>query len=157
MTQNLIYALIQVVHNENAAAIVALGVFGTWQASRRPAPRLALTLALLWALQGATGALFGLVTYTFDRHLPDIHGIAIQALLLKMLCVLLGFVLALWARRLAQQALSGPRPLPGHALGTASALGAASTPVGRGRWLWSVSSLLGIIALGAAAFLRWFS
>ncbi len=152
MTQNLIYALIQVVHNENAAAIVALGVFGTWQASRRPAaPRLALTLALLWALQGATGALFGLVTYTFDRHLPDIHGIAIQALLLKMLCVLLGFVLALWARRLAQQALSGPRPLPGHALGTASAL------VGRGRWLWSVSSLLGIIALGAAAFLRWFS
>lgn len=120
--QNLIYALIQLVHNENAAAIVALGAYGVWKVGRQPAPRLAWTLTALWGLQAATGALFGIVTYGFDRHLPDIHGIAIQALLLKMLCVVLGI---------------GSRWM--------------------GRWIWSASLLLGIIALGSAAFLRWFS
>lgn len=146
--QNLIYALIQVFHNEGAGAIVALGAYGTWMVGNRAAPRLALALTLLWGLQGCTGALFGVVTFLYDHHLPDIHGIAVKALILKMLCVICGFSLAFRARKLAQVQVAGV---------TGNQPGAGSGLRQQGRLLWPVSLALGMISLGSAAFLRWFS
>ncbi len=124
--QNLIYALIQVGHNFGATAIVAVAAYGAWCVGGRRARRTALLLAALWALQAFTGALFGTATYLFDHHLPDIHGVAVKALFIKMGCAVLGLALALYSAK-------------------------------SGRPLWGFSLLLGLTALGSAAFLRWFS
>ena len=78
--------------------------------------------------------LFGITTYYFEHHLPDIHGIAVDALLVKICCAVAGFVLAAAYVRLN----------PGW---TES----------RQLLAWRVLLTLGVIALGSAAFLRWFS
>ncbi len=124
--QNLIYALIQVAHNFGATAIVGLAAYSAWGVSGRPQRRRSLLLAALWALQALSGALFGAVTYLYDHQLPDIHGVAVDALVIKMGCAVLGFFLALHAAK------------TGHPL-------------------WGLSFLLGLTALSAAGFLRWFS
>ncbi len=121
--QNLSYALIQLLHNFGAAGILGLAGFGLWSGR---APRSTRGLLGLWLLQGGSGAAFGLVTYHFEHALPDIHGVAVAALGLKVTCVLLGLTLAL-------------------------------RPPSRGWLLWGGSGILGATALGAAAFLRWYS
>ncbi len=97
--QNLIYAFIQVAHNFGAIAIVALAAYSAWGLSGRPQRRRALLLAAFWALQAFSGALFGAVTYLYDHQLPDIHGVALDALVIKMACAVLGFFLALHAAK----------------------------------------------------------
>ena len=132
--QNLIYALIQVVHNFGAAAIVGMGAYETWLVPGRPDRRLASVLAVVWAVQASSGAFFGIVTYYYDGQLPDIHGVAVDALLLKIICAAAGFVLAVsyakWGSGWSDQ---------------------------RCRFVWGASFALGAVALGSAAFLRWFS
>jgi len=132
--QNLIYALIQVTHNFGAAAIVGIGVYETWLVRGSPERRLAWLLAIVWALQASSGALFGIVTYYYDGQLPDIHGVAVDALVIKIICAVLGFVLAVsyakWGSGWSAQ---------------------------KCRLIWGASFALGAVALSAAAFLRWFS
>lgn len=132
--QNLIYALIQAVHNFGAAAIVGMGAYETWLVRGIPERRLASLLAIVWALQASSGALFGIVTYYYDRQLPDIHGVAVDALLIKIICAVLGFALAVsyakWGSGWSAQ---------------------------KCRFIWGASFALGAVALSAAAFLRWFS
>lgn len=132
--QNLIYALIQVIHNFGAAAIVGMGAYETWLVRGSPDRRLASLLAIVWALQAFSGALFGIVTYYYDHQLPDIHGVAVDALLVKIICAILGFVLAVsyakWGSGWSAQ---------------------------KNRFFWSASFALGAAALSSAAFLRWFS
>ncbi len=123
--QNLTYALIQIIHNLGAATIVGLSATALWQPQRR----LAGWVAAIWALQGVSGLMFGITTFFYEGHLPDIHGIAVDALIIKITCVILGFVLSLllYAKK---------------------------------RWdaqLWRILFALGVVALAAAAFLRWFS
>ncbi len=134
--QNFIYALIQVVHNLGAATVVATAASALWLVrGNAPVQRwLALLLAIAWAAQAASGTLFGITTFLYERHLPDIHGIAVDALLIKMFCALAGFVLAFAYFR------------KGH--GWAK---------GRQQLAWRVSFAFGVVALGSAAFLRWFS
>ncbi|MGO9483583.1 MAG: hypothetical protein ACLPX9_03215 [Rhodomicrobium sp.] len=132
--QNLIYALIQVAHNFGAAAIVGIGVYETWLVRGSPERRLGLLLAAVWALQASSGALFGIVSYYYDGQLPDIHGVAIEALLLKITCAVLGFVLAV-----------------------AYAKWGSGWSAPKCRFIWAASFALGAVALSAAAFLRWFS
>ncbi len=96
--------------------------------------RLALLLAVAWAIQMASGALFGITTFIFEGHLPDIHGVAVDALIIKIICALSGFALAVFYARLNPR-LSGDNIL----------------------LVWRVSFVLGVVALGSAAFLRWFS
>jgi hypothetical protein len=134
--QNLIYALIQVLHNLGAATVVATSASALWLVRgnatvQRP---LASLLAVAWAIQAATGALFGITTYIFESHLPDIHGIAVDALAIKVICALSGFVLAVFHAR-QNPGLSRDNQL----------------------LVWRVSLVLGLAALGSAAFLRWFS
>lgn len=134
--QNLIYALIQVVHNLGAATVVGAAASALWLVRGDAAVlrRLAMLLALAWATQAASGVLFGITTYLYEHHLPDIHGIAVDALLIKMFCALAGFALAytLYAR--------------GAGWGQEKQLLA-----------WRMSFAFAVVALGSAAFLRWFS
>jgi hypothetical protein len=132
--QDLIDALIQVVHNMGATAIVGIGFYGVFYTKANPSARLALAQAIAWMIQGLGGAAFGFTTYWFYGHLPDIHGVAVLALFLKMGCVVLGFLLtisyALWCHRWNARIC---------------------------RLVWRTSFGLGVVALTSAAFLRWFS
>ena len=131
--QNLAYALIQVVHNFGAAAVIGGAVAGVWWRGRPSARRLARWVAVAWAVQIATGALFGITSLHFYGHFPDIHGVAIDALGIKVVCAVIGLLLA------AALGLAGDR-WQRHAAA-----------------LWLALCLLASMALGAAAFLRWFS
>lgn len=134
--QNFVYALIQVIHNFGAVTVVGTAASALWLVRGNAAVqhRLALLAAVVWAVQAASGALFGISTFYFEGHLPDIGGIAVDALLVKILCALLGFILAVsyvklnsaWAKE--KQLLA-----------------------------WRVAFTLGVVALSSAAFLRWFS
>ncbi|GAB4167144.1 MAG: hypothetical protein OHK0026_12450 [Rhodocyclaceae bacterium] len=132
--QNLAYALIQIAHNFGAVAVTGGAIAARWprpQPQRRP---LAWLILAGWGTQAASGAGFGAVSYASYGQLPDIHGVAIAALVLKMACALSGFALsAAWLR-------SGGRWSP--------ALGEAA---------WVALAILAAVALAAAAFLRWFS
>jgi hypothetical protein len=96
--------------------------------------RLALLAAAAWAVQAASGSLFGITTYYFEGHLPDIHGVAVDALLVKIFCAIAGFVLAVTYAKL-HTVWTGDRKL----------------------LVWRSLLALGLVALGSAAFLRWYS
>ncbi len=132
--QNLTYAVVQVAHNFGAMATVG----GSLAAIRFRSPETRVKLARLalggWVTQGASGAAFGAVSYYFYRQLPDIAGIAVIALFIKMACVAIGIIL-----------LSAYLPRNGN------------WSEGARQNAWLASSALAIIALTAAAFLRWFS
>lgn len=134
--QNLTYALIQVIHNFGAVTVVATAASALWLVRGNAAVqyRLALLAAMVWAVQAATGMLFGVATFYFEGHLPDIHGIAVDALLIKIFCALVGFILAVSYVKL-------------H-----SGWGAKKQLLA-----WRASFALGVVALSSAAFLRWFS
>jgi hypothetical protein len=134
--QNFIYALIQVIHNFGAVTVVGTAASALWLARGNAAVqhRLALLAAIVWAVQAATGALFGITTFLFEGHLPDIHGIAVDALLIKIFCALVGFILAAAHLKLN-----------------------AGWTTNKRLFSWRVLLSLGVVALGSAAFLRWFS
>jgi hypothetical protein len=134
--QNLIYALIQVIHNFGAVAVVGTAASAVWLVRGNVAARhrAALFIAIAWATQVSSGMLFGITTYYFEHHLPDIHGIAVDALLVKIGCAVAGFVLAVAYLRLN-----------------------SGWTLSRQLMVWRALLTLGIIALGSAAFLRWFS
>jgi hypothetical protein len=134
--QNFIYALIQVIHNFGAATVVGTAASALWlvRADTAAQHRLAFLAAAAWAIQAASGALFGITTYYFENHLPDIHGIAVDALLVKIFCALVGFVLAVVYAK-SNSAWAKDKLL----------------------LVWRILLATGIVALGSAAFLRWFS
>jgi hypothetical protein len=134
--QNFIYALIQVIHNFGAVTVVATGATALWLVAGNAAVkhRLILLLAWAWGIQLASGMLFGMTTFWFESHLPDIHGIAVDALLIKIFCALAGFILAISYVKLQ-----------------------AGWTTGKQRLAWRTSFALGLVALSSAAFLRWFS
>ena len=134
--QNLLYALTQIAHNFGAVAVVGGSLLGRWplhveSARRRP---LAWLVLAGWSVQALSGATFGAVSIAYYGQPPDIHGIAVVALLVKIACAFTGFVMtALWLRHAAHW----------------------SEPFSNG--VWNLLIVLGITALTAAAFLRWFS
>ncbi len=91
-------------------------------------------MALAWAVQAASGALFGITTYYFERNLPDIHGIAVDALLVKIICDVAGFILAVVY-------------LKYHSGWSAD----------KQSFALRILLVLGVVALSSAAFLRWYS
>ena len=132
--QNLAYAVVQVAHNFGAVAAVG----GSLAAIRlrNPATRIKLARLALggWITQGVSGAAFGATSYYFYQRLPDIAGIAVAALLVKIACVVVAATL------LAAYLWRG---------GNWSEAASQNT--------WRGSSALAFTALTAAAFLRWFS
>lgn len=130
------YAIVQVAHNFGAVAIVGGGAFMLYMA---PQPvtlqrKFAWLVGIGWGTQALSGMAFGAISYYYYGKFPDIHGIAVAALAIKMLCVATG--LSIVALYLCYA----------------------------GRWsdrqrhvAWQILFALGVIALSAAAFLRWFS
>lgn len=92
-TQNLAYAVVQVAHNFGALAAVGGSLAATKFASTETRMKLATLTLSGWGIQGASGAAFGAVSYFFYHAFPDISGIAVAALFLKMGCVAAGFLL----------------------------------------------------------------
>jgi hypothetical protein len=133
--ENLAYALVQVAHNFGAALVLGGALFALW-----PVPRLeygrtfAWLIFVAWATQIASGGLFGITSLYYYGEMPDLGSVAVAALAIKVAAAIAGFLLA--ARFLM-----------------------------RGRD-WSGASVkrtfrslaaLAVVALTAAAFLRWFS
>lgn len=134
--QDFLYACTQMAHNFGAVAVTAGAIFALWPARQSPAVlrQLAWLVLIGWALQAISGATLGAISYAFQGRLPDIHGIASAALFLKMACAVSGFFLAaIYLRFAAGWSTQG--------------VNAA----------WSCLAALAVIALSAAAFLRWFS
>lgn len=132
--QNLSYSVIQIVHNFGAAATVGGSIIATQLRDDAMRRRLAHLVLFGWLTQVASGAAFGMVTYHFYQHLPDISGIALDALGIKMVCATLGVLLLstyLW------QNMRWREPEKSKA--------------------WTASAALAVTAFSAAGFLRWFS
>lgn len=136
MMQNFVYALIQVIHNFAAATVVGAAAAALWLVSGNAAlqRRLAVLVAVVWAVQAVSGASFGVATFSFEGHLPDIHGLAVVALAVKIACAVCGFALAVVYAKY-------------H----------ATWDIQKRLLVWRVLFALGGVALSAAAFLRWFS
>lgn len=132
--QNLAYASIQVVHNFGAVAVVGSAVYALWAGPRRVYKPLVWIMLSGWAAQAVSGGAFGAVSWLYYGRFPDIHGIAIAALLIKMACAAVGFTLA--AAYLYRGIGWSPRMQQGA---------------------WRTLATLAVTALTAAAFLRWFS
>jgi hypothetical protein len=135
--QDLGYALTQVVHNLGAVSVTGGAAaayflpFADPDAARR---RLVWIVLCGWVAQIASGVAFGTISYLGYGRLPDIHGIAIAALVLKVFCAAGGSALAavylmLWT--------TWPGP--------------------RRRAACCALFAFAVTALCAAAFLRWFS
>ena len=134
--QNLAYALVQVVHNFGAAAVVGAAIIGRWSLQHNLGPKKMLAWLVLigWITQGLSGAGFGAVSFYYYGQFPEIFGVAVIALVVKMACTIGGVILA----------------------GTYLCCGSV-WPVARQNLLWNVLVVLGATALSAAAFLRWYS
>ncbi|BCK86963.1 hypothetical protein MIZ01_0733 [Sideroxyarcus emersonii] len=132
--QNLSYSAIQVVHNFGAVATVAGSLIARRVRDNVARRKLAQLVLVGWLTQAVSGATFGMVSYYYYHQFPDISGIAIVALLIKMACATLGIALLIiylwqstrWSERGKEKA-------------------------------WASSSALAITAISAAAFLRWFA
>ena len=130
----LVYALVQAVHNLGAVAVVAspavaLGSRGRGKISER---RLAWVLLAAWGLQAASGAGFAAASYGLKGALPEVTGVALAALVIKMAATAAGFTLG--AALLRARRLAGGRPRAvawGLALGLAVAALLAAAPL---RW-----------------------
>ena len=133
-SQNLSFSVIQLIHNFGAVATVGGSLIATQlrdDASRR---RIAHVALIGWVTQAASGATFGMVTYHYYNQFPDISGLAMDALGIKMGCATLGVLLLttyLWQSHRWSELDK--------------------------RKAWISSSILAITAFSAAAFLRWFS
>ena len=134
-TQNLAYAVIQVVHNFGAVVAVGGSLAATKSSSVDTRNKLARLALAGWGTQGASGAAFGAVSYYFYHRFPDISGIAVAALVVKMACAATGFLLlAVYLSR-----------------------GGNWPEEKRSRAWFASSTAFAVTALSAAAFLRWFS
>lgn len=130
--QNLAYATTQIVHNFGAVTVVG-GAFCALAWDKADVQRrLAWGVLAGWMVQAASGATFGAISFAFYGKFPDIHGIAIIALVVKIVCAATGFSLAAWQ-------------LFGHLSKRYS------------RFVWIALCALGVLALSSAAVLRWFS
>lgn len=134
--QNLAYAVVQVAHNFGAASVLGGSAAALWLCAKdhRLQYRLAWLVAVAWAVQALSGASFGAISYYNYGKFPDLKGIAVAALVVKILCAMAGFISAVnYLRKDAEL-----DQLKRHKI-------------------WQASFALGATAFSAAAFLRWFS
>jgi hypothetical protein len=132
--ENLIYTLVQIAHNFGAVAVVGSPAVGWWLESKNiMANRLALLALLGWFVQGATGIGFAIISQSLKGALPEVTGIALAALLIKVSSTAIGFTLTvvLWRK------------------------GSRWSVRGR-RLAWQIMLAFSTAALMAAAFLRWY-
>lgn len=135
MSENLAYALTQVLHNFGAAVVVGAPFFALWPTPRLDHARLIGWLVLVaWGVQIGSGVLFGAVSLRFYGQLPDLSAVALVALIVKVTAAFVGLLLA---------AVYLSRSRGGKPEGA--------------RMAFQSLFVLGVIPLTAAAFLRWFA
>jgi len=140
VAQNLAYSAVQVAHNFGAVATLG-GSLAAMLAPPETRRKLAWLALAGWTTQAVSGPSFGLVSYYYYGRFPDIAGIAIAALTIKIACVAIGFLL-----------------VAAYLCPCASHLTSCANCMERFRILvWPASTLLAATALTAAAFLRWFA
>lgn len=135
--QNTFYAIVQVIHNLGAVAVASgtfLSLVNPCNCSFQLQNKLAWVTLIGWGIQGISGASFGAVSFYYHGQFPDIHGIALVALYIKMICTAAGFFLTLFYIRYATRWSESSRYLS-----------------------WKIMGILTITALIAAGFLRWFA
>ncbi len=132
--QNLSYSVIQVIHNFGALATVGGSIVATLVREDDFRRKLAHLALIGWVTQAASGATFGMVTYHYYSQFPDMSGLAMDALGIKMCCATLGILL------LTTYLFQNHR----------------WTDLDKNK-AWITSTILSITAFSAAAFLRWFS
>lgn len=134
-SENLAYALTQVVHNFGAVGVLGGALFALWPAPRLEAGRTFAWLILVaWGMQIASGGGFGLTSFYYYGETPNLSNIAMAALAVKVVAAIAGFLLA------ALYLLRGREWSRASVTRTFRSL-----------------AVLGAVALTAAAFLRWFS
>jgi len=131
----LIYALLQVIHNFGAAAVVASPIFAYWFAREHAIMqrRLGWLVVVGAVAQVSSGLGFGLTSYMLKGHLPEIEGVAYFALIIKIICV-----------------IASPAIIFRYVLGSGN---------DQERWprkAWLAALVFGSTAFAAAAFLRWY-
>src|SRR5512135_3561740 len=132
--EELLYTFVQVLHNLAAAALVGVSAAALVQRPDGRAERRGARLVVAaWSVQIASGAGFAAVSQGLKGQLPEVSGVALVALLTKIGCAVLGLALgALLLRRAARW-----------------------SPRGRRR-AWTGSLSAAVLALAAAAALRWY-
>jgi hypothetical protein len=137
--ENLVYSLVQIIHNFGAVTVVGTPVTAlllAWQsqlAGRQESLRQMTWLMMAgWLLQILTGIGFGAVSLLVYAQLPDIAGVALVALAVKIVCAIIGIVLCFIQLRRKAEGNTSP-------------------------WSWRVCTGLGVTALIAAGVLRWYS
>lgn len=134
--ENLVYALVQLVHNFGAVAVTAAPLAALWPARASPDSRAVLLrlVVVAWVVQIASGVSFGATSLHYYGVLPDLSDIARTALVVKVLCAIAGLALSVlllgrgsrWAERAHERS-------------------------------WHALAGLGATALAGAAVLRWFA
>lgn len=135
--QNTFYTIVQVIHNFGAVAVASSALFSLikpYNDSLVLQKKLAWITLIGWGIQGISGASFGAVSFYYHGQFPDIHAIALAALIIKMICTAIGFFLALAFIYRATKWKERSRNL-----------------------LWKITIALFTISLSAAGILRWFS
>lgn len=134
--ENLNYAIVQVVHNFGAVSVMGGAAFALYPGTATSAlhRKLAWLVGFGWTAQAISGMTFAAVSYHYYDKLPDIHGIAMAALLIKMICAIFGLSIVIIYLRYSSNLTIEHRHLA-----------------------WQLLAALGLTALTAAAFLRWFS
>src|SRR5712671_3869182 len=91
-----LYTCVQLIHNFGAVTVVGSPVAALWVGNDHSSTqyRIAWLMLLGWAVQGASGAGFGLTSLYLKGQIPDVTGVALVSLLVKIACVVTGFVLA---------------------------------------------------------------
>jgi hypothetical protein len=130
--QNLSYALDQSLHNLGAVMVTGGALVALFE--KRGRTLLVRIVLSGWIIQGATGALFGLLSYSFYGHLPDIAGAAIRALEIVMICAVAGILLSAFYL-----------------------LKSDAWQEGKCMLVLRLLAFIALLALICAAFLRWFS
>lgn len=133
--EHLAYALVQVAHNFGALAVAGGALFALWPVHHlQYARRFAWLVLVGWGVQIVSGALFGVTSLHFYGETPDLSAVAMTALGVKLTAAVAGFVLSAYFLRRSD----------------------SCSPNCTQR-VFKALAALGVIALTAAAFLRWFS
>jgi hypothetical protein len=146
--EDFVYACIQLIHNLGAVAVVGSPAIAWWLVSSsqvivQPSERTFTTTSMrhslawltffAWATQIGSGAAFGVTTYFLKHEIPELTGIGLSALLIKVSCAFICVVLTIlylrtgtsWSDRLQIK-------------------------------VWQALFFIGLTALISAAFLRWY-
>ncbi len=133
--ENLSYAVVQVIHNVGAIMFVAVPFIRLMILQRdiQHNATLLIILAIIGgSLQLLSGAGFAFVSHFFHGQIPEIEGIAFNALVIKISCVVISIGIYLYLIK-SQDKISSLTQA-----------------------IWRLLGVLAIIPLISAAFLRWY-